>query len=59
MKRIYYQLEIKNSINRGYGKYPRYQGAGSSTINPYKIENAYNSFKENNIAFDYAKDMKE
>lgn len=36
-------------------KYPRYQGAGSSTINPYKIENAYNSFKENNIAFDYAK----
>lgn len=23
MKRIYYQLEIKNSINRGYGKIPK------------------------------------
>ena len=34
---------------------PRYQGAGSSTINPYKIENAYNCFKELNIIFDYAK----
>ncbi len=36
-------------------KYPRYQGAGSSTINPYKIENAYDNFKENNLIFDYAK----
>lgn len=36
-------------------KYPRYQGAGSSTINTYKIENAYDNFKENNIIFDYAK----
>lgn len=36
-------------------KYSRYQGAGSSTINPYKIENAYDNFKENNIIFDYAK----
>ena len=36
-------------------KYPRYQGAGSSTMNPYKIENAYDSFKENHIMFDYAK----
>lgn len=36
-------------------KYPRYQGAGSSTINPYKIENAYDNLKENNLIFDYAK----
>lgn len=36
-------------------KYPRYQDAGSSTINPYKIENAYDNFKENNIILDYAK----
>lgn len=35
--------------------HPRYQGAGSSTINPYKIENACNNFKENNVNFDYAK----
>lgn len=34
-------------------KLPRYQGAGSSTINPYKIENAYENFEENNIEFDY------
>lgn len=34
-------------------KVPRYQGAGSSTINPYKIENAYENLKENNIDFDY------
>ena len=36
-------------------KNPRYQGAGSSTINPYKIENAYDNFKYNNIIFDYAR----
>lgn len=34
-------------------KLPRYQGAGSSSINPYKIENAYENFEENNIEFDY------
>ena len=27
-------------------KTPRYQGAGSSTINPYKLENAYDCIKE-------------
>lgn len=36
-------------------KIPRYQGAGSSTINPYKLENAYDCFRENNIQFEYAK----
>lgn len=36
-------------------KFPRYQGAGSSTINPYKIENALDSFLEDNIKFEYAK----
>lgn len=36
-------------------KNPRYQGAGSSTINPYKIENAYDCFKENKIEFSYVK----
>lgn len=34
---------------------PRYQGAGSSTINPYKIENAYDNLKENKIEFEYSK----
>ena len=36
-------------------KNPRYQGAGSSTINPYKIENIYNYLMQNNINFSYAK----
>lgn len=36
-------------------KCPRYQGAGSSTINPYKIENAYECFKESKLNFRYAK----
>ena len=34
-------------------KIPRYQGAGSSTINPYKIENAYDNFLENGIEVEY------
>ena len=36
-------------------KIPRYQGAGSSTINPYKIENAYDNFVESGIEVEYAK----
>lgn len=36
-------------------KNPRYQGAGSSTINPYKLENAYDCLKQENIQFEYAK----
>ena len=34
-------------------KIPRYQGAGSSTINPYKIENAYDNFLKNGIEVEY------
>ena len=36
-------------------KNPRYQGAGSSTINPYKLENVYDYLIQNNINFSYAK----
>lgn len=36
-------------------KNPRYQGAGSSTINPYKLENAYDCLKQESIQFEYAK----
>lgn len=35
-------------------KTPRYQGAGSSTINPYKIENAYDNLVQNGIDVEYA-----
>lgn len=34
---------------------PRYQGAGSSTINPYKLENIYDCLKKKDIDFVYAK----
>ena len=36
-------------------KNPRYQGAGSSTINPYKLESAYDCLKQESIQFEYAK----
>lgn len=36
-------------------KYPRYQGAGSSTINSYKIENAYEALKSQNVRVEYEK----
>lgn len=36
-------------------KFPRYQGAGSSTINPYRLENAYDCFIENKIEVTYAR----
>ena len=36
-------------------KTPRYQGAGSSTINPYQLENAYDSFVEEGFEINYAK----
>lgn len=42
-------LPIKNkkvAIIGDFAKNPRYQGAGSSTINPYKLENAYDYIKE-------------
>ena len=51
-------LPIKNkkiALIGDMAKHLRYQGAGSSTINPYKIENAYDILKENNIIFEYAK----
>ena len=35
-------------------KNPRYQGAGSSTINPYKLDNAHDSLLSENIKFKYA-----
>ena len=36
-------------------KFPRYQGAGSSTINPYRLENAYDCFIENKVEVTYTK----
>lgn len=38
-----------------FAKNPRYQGAGSSKVNSYKVENAYNNFKELGYEIEYAK----
>ena len=51
-------LPLKNkkiTIIGDMAKNPRYQGAGSSRINAYKVENALDSFVENNIEFEYVK----
>ncbi len=51
-------LPLKNkkiALIGDMAKTPRYQGAGSSTINPYKLENAYNSFIEDGFDISYAK----
>lgn len=50
-------LPIKNkkiAVIGDMAKTPRYQGAGSSTINPYKIENAYDNLIQNGIDVEYA-----
>lgn len=45
----------KIAIIGDMAKNPRYQGAGSSTINLYKLENAYDSLISENIDFEYTK----
>ncbi len=47
--------EEKIAIIGDMAKFPRYQGAGSSTINVYKLENALDCFRKNNIKYEYAK----
>lgn len=37
-----------------FAKTPRYQGAGSSIINPTRMESALDALSEQNISFDYA-----
>lgn len=51
-------LPIKNqkiALIGDMAENPRYQGAGSSRIIPYKIENAKDNFEKNGIDFEYAK----
>jgi beta-glucosidase len=37
-----------------FAKTPRYQGSGSSKINPYQLDNAYDAFKAAGVSFDFA-----
>ncbi len=51
-------LPLKNrkiAVIGDIAKTPRYQGAGSSTINPYQLENAFNCFLEEGFDISYAK----
>lgn len=51
-------LPLKNkkiALIGDMAKIPRYQGAGSSTINPYRLENAFNCFLEEGFDVSYAK----
>ena len=51
-------LPIKNkkvALIGDMAENPRYQGAGSSRIVPYKIENAKDNFEKNGINFEYSK----
>ena len=51
-------LPIKNkkiALIGNFAKNPRYQGAGSSKVNSYKVENAYDSFASLDYDIDYAK----
>ena len=41
--------KTKIAVIGDMAKEPRYQGAGSSTINPYNVENALESLRKNNI----------
>lgn len=46
--------DAKIALLGPFAKEPRYQGAGSSLINPTKLDNLCEAFDENNISYDYA-----
>lgn len=49
-------LDKKESIALigAFAKKPRYQGAGSSLINPTRLDTAYDAFSKTGISFEYA-----
>ena len=49
-----YKPNGKFAVIGSMAKYPRYQGAGSSKINPYELDNAYDAFAALGLDFDYA-----
>lgn len=46
--------DAKITVIGEMAKKPRYQGAGSSLINPIKLDSAYDTLKEMGVQFDYA-----
>lgn len=45
--------QAKVAVIGQFAKFPRYQGAGSSKINPYKITSAFDAFEKKGISFVY------
>ena len=44
----------KFAVIGAFAKRPRYQGAGSSRVNPTKLDSAYEAFESAGLTFDYA-----
>jgi beta-glucosidase len=49
-----YKRKGQFAVIGNMAKHPRYQGAGSSRINPYELDNAYDAFTSLGLDFDYA-----
>ncbi len=49
-----YQAKGRAAVVGSMAKHPRYQGAGSSGVNPIELDNAYNAFLTAGVDFDYA-----
>lgn len=47
--------DVKIAVIGEFAKKPRYQGAGSSIINPHKVDNVCETFSEEGIDYIYAK----
>jgi beta-glucosidase len=45
---------VKAAVIGAFAKQPRYQGSGSSRINPTQMDNAYDALKEQGLSFEYA-----
>ncbi len=49
-----YKPKGRFAVIGNMAKHPRYQGAGSSKINPYELDNAYDAFAALDLDFEYA-----
>lgn len=49
-----YKQKGRCAVIGNMAKHPRYQGAGSSKINPFELDNAFDAFTALGLDFDYA-----
>lgn len=52
------KVNVKVAVIGGFAKTPRYQGAGSSKINPTKVDNAYDELAKLGFTLTYAEGYK-